>query len=173
MFFVSDEIKEPTGRTKIGITDSYDSVQEYYTNSEIVSFVEEKKINIYGVSIFNHKATCNIMNTGVTLKKSVLRELLDNWKKVHNPWNGVPVEDYLASAKVGTVVTIDYSYTGDGDGRRHSGLTKTTKIDTDLWEYEDTENCFSGEVGNSRRAAANLEVAYIYSRPTRIDVYNL
>lgn len=172
MFFVSDKIEEPTGRIKIGITDSYDSVQEYYTNSEVVSLVKKKNINIYGVSIFNNEATCNVIGIDVTLKKNVLKELLDNWKKVHNPWNGVPVEDYLASAKVGTVVTVDYTYIGDDGGGRHNGLTKITKIDTDSWKYEDTENCFSGEVGNSRRAASNLEVAYIYSRPTRIDIYN-
>ena len=172
MFFVSDEIKEPSGLTRIGITDSYDSVQEYYKNSEIVSIVR-KGINIYGVSIYNDKATCSIIGVGRTLQKSVLKELLDNWKKVHNKWSGIPVEDYLASAKVGTVITVDYVITSDGDRRKHSGFTKISKIGDDLWKYEDEDNTFSGEIKDSRFAAWCLEVAYIYSKPTRIDVYNI
>lgn len=169
MFFVSDEVKEVTGEVKIGVTDSYDSVKEYYTNREIVSFVRKKKINIYGVSIYNDYATCTEITLNTSIEKSKLVKLLEEYKKVHNNWNKLPIDDYLASAVVGTKIVISYKNRGS-DGHIYKGETKVEKVGVDKWKYIDDNNTFSGEIGDSRFASWALEVAYIFATPVSIRI---
>lgn len=45
MFYVSS-----LKGNKIGITDTRDNKEEFYSNKEIVQFVESKVVDIYGVS---------------------------------------------------------------------------------------------------------------------------
>lgn len=56
MFFVSS-IKG----NRIGITDSDDMVEEFFSESDVVRFVEKDKLNIYGLTVYNHKAECKPM----------------------------------------------------------------------------------------------------------------
>lgn len=164
MFYVSS-LKD----NKIGITDTRDNKEEFYSNKEIVQFVESKVADIYGVSVFNHEADCTVLQTDKSLSSSKLKELLTNWKNLHNPWTGVKVQDYLAEAKVGTIIDVDY-ITTDSSGRPHRGNTVIKKLDYDNWKYEDTNNTASGDIGNSRFAAWTLEVACIYSKCQRLSI---
>lgn len=157
---------------KIGITDTTDNIEEFYSNREVVNFVH-KRLNIYGISVFNNKADCTVLNVNKTINKSELVSLLNNWRKVHNQWTGIPVEDYLAEAKQGTKIVVHYTYRGDGDHRIHNEVTQLVKIDAinDKWKYDDTCNTFSGEIRDSRFAAACLETACIYSKASSIELY--
>lgn len=164
MFYVSS-IKN----NKIGITDTNDFVEEFYTDSDIVSFIK-KDIDIYGTSLYNNKSNSSPIKINQSLSESTLKTLLSEWKKVHNKWTGHKVEDYLASAKIGTKVEVDYSYRGDGDGRVHNGTTVIKRLDYDNWLFEDTNNTFSGKTGDSRFAAWALEVSCIGSKPKQVTV---
>lgn len=157
MFFVSD-IKD----NKIGITDSDDMVEEFFFESDVVRFVEKDKLNIYGLTVYNHKTECRPMHIGVRPRKDILVGLLDKWKGVHNKWTGQIVEDYLSSLKVGTVITVDYS-DKDTSGRVFRGRTEITKTNQDEWLFSDDLNTFSGKKDDSRFGAWCLEVAYIFS----------
>lgn len=167
MFYVSSI---PNEHYKIGVTDTEDGVEDFFTNKELAKIVKEDKINVYGVSYYNYKVTCTVLKPNQTINSSELQRRLADWKKVHNQWTGEPVENYLAEAKTGTLITVDYSYVGDGDRRQHNCSTILKKIGDDKWSYKDDENTMSGKVDDSRFAAWALEVACIYSRPKRIGV---
>lgn len=167
MFYVSSIVDE---NTKIGVTDTEDGVEDFFTNKELAKIVKEDKINVYGASYYNYEVECTVLTPNITLLSSKLKELLDAWRKFHNPWTGHPVEDYLACAKIGTKIVVDYSYVGDGDRRQHNCSTILKKIGDDKWSYKDDENTMSGKVDDSRFAAWALEVSCIYSRPKRIGV---
>ena len=167
MFYVSSVVDE---NTKIGVTDTEDGVEDFFTNKELTKIVKENKINVYGASYYNYKVTCTILKPNQDIDSSELRRRLDDWKKVHNQWTGEPVENYLAEARIGTLIIVDYSYTGDGDRRQHTCSTMLKKIEDDKWLYKDDSNTMSGNVGDSKFAAWALEVACIHGRPRRIGV---
>ena len=156
---------------KIGITDTRDGKEEFYSNREVVGFKENAVAKVFGVSVFNHKADCTVLKLDRKIRGSDLKKLLSDWKKVHNPWTGIPVECYLAEAKIGTRVIVDYVATSDGDRHRHRGTTILKKLSYDEWYYKDTTNMMSDKTGDSEFAAWCLEVSCIYSRPVDIAVF--
>ena len=163
MFYVSS-IKGD----KIGVTDTADGVEEFYTDSQIVQFLESK-VDIYGTSYYNHKANCSVIKINQNLNVDLLRTLLSSWKKLHNQWEGHKVEDLLASSKVGTRITVQY-IVQCSNGTKERGQTVLTRVDNDYWDFKDTSNVMSGKFGDSRFAAQALEIACIYSTPLRIGV---
>ena len=165
MFYISS-VKD----NKIGITDTKDNIEEFYTNDQVCDFLKNKKIDIYGTSYYNYMCNPTPLVINQTLKESRLRELVFNWKKLHNAWEGHKVEDYLACAKVGTKIIVDYSYIGDGDRRSHTGTSIIKKLRYDEWYFEDKNNTSSGERGSSRFAAWVLEVACVYSNPKSFTI---
>lgn len=167
MFYVSSVIDKDR---KIGVTDTRDGVEEFYTDAQIADFLKKDKIDIYGTSYYNYKANCTALKINQTLSESKLKSLIADWGRVHNQWTGHPVEDYLASAKIGTKITVDYTYVGDGDRRSHRGITRLTKLNYDEWYYQDEVNIFSGSKGSSRFAAHCLEVACLFSRVWDISI---
>lgn len=167
MFYVSSVIDKDR---KIGVTDTKDGVEEFYTDAQIADFLKKDKIDIYGTSYYNYKANCTALKINQTLSESKLKSLIADWGRVHNQWHGHPVEDYLASAKIGTKITVDYTYVGDGDRRSHRGITRLTKLNYDEWYYDDTNNISSGKNVDSRFAAHCLEVACLFSRVWDISI---
>lgn len=165
MFYVSS-----ISGNKIGVTDSKDNIEEFYTNDEICDFIKNKKVDIYGTSYYNYQCDPTPLVINQALKESQLRELLNGWKKLHNRWEGHKVEDYLACAKVGTKIIVDYSYVGDGDRRLHSCTTVIEKLSYDDWHFEDSSNTASGNRGSSRFAAWCLEVACVHGKPKSIVI---
>lgn len=166
MYYISSYIDD----YKIGVTDTKDDVEEFVTNKDIVKLAEENKIRIYGTSIFNHHADCTVLKMNTSIDKSELVKRLNDWKKVHNPWTGIPVENYLASAKAGTVIEVNYTGVSDDGRRPYTGTTRITKKDYDIWYFEDTSNTFSGDTGDAKFAAWALEVACLYNKPTSINI---
>lgn len=167
MFYVSSV---PNEHYKIGVTDTEDGVEDFFSNKELAKIVHEDKINVYGASYYNYEVECTVLTPNITISSSKLKELLDAWRKLHNPWTGHPVEDYLACAKIGTKIVVDYSYVGDGDRRLHNSQSIITKLADEKWKFEDNDNMADGEIGDSKFAAWALEVSCIYSRPKRIGV---
>ena len=167
MFYVSSIVDLDK---KIGITDTRDGVEEFYTDSQIYDFMTKGIVDIYGTSPFNHRANCTVLEIDKTITISRLNNLLSEWGRIHNQWHGHPVEDYLASAKIGTKITVNYTYVGDGGRRSHRGITRLTKLNYDEWYYDDTDNISSGENGDNRFAAHCLEVACLYSRSYNIGI---
>lgn len=165
MFYVSSIDGE-----KIGVTDTRDGKEEFYTDSQIAKFLKDKVADIYGTDYYNHKANCTVIEINKTITSTKLKSLIANWREVHNRWTGHPVEDYLASAKIGTKVIVEYIYTGDGDRRPSRGTTVIEKLSYDEWLYKDEDNTMSGKTGDSRFAAWCLEVACIYGRPLSISI---
>lgn len=151
-------------KDRYGVTDTLDNVEEFYSNSQIVDFIKNKELVIYGTSYYNHRVTCTVIKPNQSVSISKLTDLLNNWKKLHNPWTGIPVEDYLASLRVGTHIRIFYKYYGDGSRRWHDSITDLWKKGDDEWVFEDTTSTMSGRMGNSRFAAYTLEVSVVYGR---------
>lgn len=167
MLYISSVIDKDL---KIGITDTDDNVEEFYTDSQIVTFLKKNKLNIYGTSYYNYKANCTPIKINQTLDAHTLNSLLRKWKEVHNQWSGYPVEDYLASAKIGTAIRVEYVYRASS-GDNKFGVSQLAKLDYDKWYYLDKDNIMSGNTGDSRFAAHCLETACIYSRVKTIDIY--
>ena len=166
MFYVSKVLN----KDKIGVVDTDDGIEEFFDNKSLVKIIKEKGIEIYGAYCYNNIAECEPLVINQTLDVAKLRSLLDNWKNIHNQWSGYPVENYLASAKVGTVIVVDYKYYGDGTKRWHDSTTYLKKLGIDKWHYKDVENSFDGKEGDSRFAAWALEVSCIYSTLKRITI---
>ncbi len=154
MFFVSK-----VNGNDIYIKDSKDNVEEKVKNRIIVRLMEKKILNIYGVSIYNHTAECKSISVNIDGNKMELRNLLDDLKRVHNKWTLKPIEDYLASLKVGSVVQIEYEGYGSS-GNIFYSTTTIKKLDEDLWLYNDEASTFTGNKGDSRFAAYMLDIAY-------------
>lgn len=167
MFYVSSVIDKDR---KIGVTDTKDGVEEFYTDAQVAKFLVEDKIDIYGTSYYNYKANCTALKINQILSVSKLTDLVNKWKKVHNQWTGYPVEDYLAEAKIGTTIRVDYFYHADGDGRTHNGTTVIKKLNYDEWSYVDDNNCASGGKGSNRFAGWCLEVSCVYSSRFNISI---
>ena len=157
--------------SKHGITDTVDDIEELYTGREIAKFVERDKITIYGVVIYNHTVdNATILVPNISIEKAELIKRIDNWRKVHNKWTGLPVSDYLACAKIGTIITVDYiSYTDEGH-YPIKGTTVIIKKEEDTWIFNDINNTFNGKEGNSEFAAWALEVSCIYSKPKNLVI---
>lgn len=161
MFYVSSVIDRDR---KIGVTDTKDGIEEFYTDAQIADFLKKDKIDIYGTSYYNYKANCTALKINQTLSESKLKTLIADWGRIHNQWTGHPVEDYLASAKIGTKIIVEYVYTGDGDRRKHRGITRLIKLNYDEWYYGDTDNIASDSNVDNRGAAHCLEVACLCSK---------
>lgn len=166
MFYISSFVDD----NKIGVTDTRDWVEEFVTNKDIVKLVEGKKADIYGVDVFNHKANCTPLTVDIQLKKSELLDRLRTWKEVHNKWNARPVEDYLACAKIGTRIEIDYVVTADADGRKSNAHASLEKKSWELWIHEDTHSTFSGRSDDSRYAAWVLDVTCLGCRLKHLEI---
>lgn len=167
MFYVSSVIDKDR---KIGVTDTRDGVEEFYTDAQIVKFLKEDKVDIYGTSYYNYKANCTALKINQTLNESKLKSLISEWGRVHNRWTGYPVEDYLASAKIGTKIIVDYVITAEESRRKISATTVLERLNYDEWYYQDEASTFSGSKGNSRFAARTLESCCLYSKPKSITI---
>jgi hypothetical protein len=154
---------------KFGVTDTDDDVEEFYTDREIAKLLESKKVYIYGTSYYNYQANCTPLRVPIRLELSKLKELLKKWGEVHNPWNGHPVEDYLAQAVIGTIIDVKY-YDIGSNGETFTGRTLVRKLTYDRFEFEDANCIDSGTVGDARYAASCLERACIYSRMSQIKI---
>lgn len=154
---------------RIGVTDTRDRIEEIYRNDEVEYFITEKGLKIEGAYVYNHRAECTVINPFKKLNKTRLIELLDAWRKVHNPWTGYPVQWYLAEAEIGTTISVEYS-SSDNYGHRFTGYTELYKIDSDTWRFVDSGSVDSGNTGGHSFASNCLEIACIYSKPVRISI---
>ena len=170
MFYVSAVHDGQSKSNKIVITDTNEGIEESWTNKDWVKVIESKVAYVYGVVVYNHIAECTPIKVNTRLSQLKLVALLKKWREVHNPWTGAPVETYLASAKIGTRIIVDYyDYTPESR-TKFTGRTELTRLDYDTWHYEDTCSTFSGENCDTSRATSHLESATIYCKPTQILV---
>lgn len=153
MFYVSSVLDEDY---KIGVTDTDDGVENFFTNKELSRIVHDKKIKVYGTSYYNYRVDCTVLKPNQVLSSSKLQTLLRKWRAVHNRWNGYPVEDYLAMCRVGSKIIVDYSYPVNGALKQ--GITTLVKLDTDKWKYTDTNNTFSDTIADSVFASWCLDI---------------
>ena len=167
MFYVSSVIDKDK---KIGITDTKDGVEEFYTDAQIAKLINENKIDIYGTSYYNYKANCTALEINKKLSESQLKLLISEWGRLHNQWTGHVVEDYLASAKIGTKIFVDYVITAEESRRKISATAVLERLNYDEWYYQDEANTFSGSKGSSRFAAGTLESCCLYSKPKSITI---
>lgn len=170
MFYVS-ELKGRVNGCLAGVTDTADGVTEYYADDVLVKLIRSKTIpsEIYGTDIYNNKLDATVLHIDKTLDKSELLERIDDWKRVHNPWSGLPVKYYLAESKVGTVIVAKYTDT-TSSGRVFTGVTKLTRLSYDEWLYEDENSVNTGRIGDTSFAAYCLEVATIYSKLKSLSI---
>ena len=139
MLFVSKVVDN-----SVYVTDTKDNVEERVTVQDIC-LLYKKCIKVIGTEVFDNKVQrVTQIKVGVPLSSNKLIERIKAYAKLHNPWEGLKVTEYLATARIGTVITIEYSYIGDGDRRRHCGTSVITRKDWDSWLFEDSESAFSG-----------------------------
>lgn len=164
MFYVSSISEDG----KIGITDTRDSVEEFYTDSQVCNFLNKDKIDIYGTSYYNYHSNCTVLRLNQKLSKKKLVKLIDDWRKLHNQWKGYVVEDYLAESRIGSVIRVEYeSESSSGDICSYSLSMK--RLSYDEWLIRD-EGQDLQESGSSRLAAYHLEVACIYSKCKSLNI---
>lgn len=149
----------------IGIKDTDDWVEEFVTESELVGVVRDKKLHIAGVKLWNNKPECSIITLDQTLDKQTLLGLLAAWKKVHNPWTGYPVVRYLASAKVGTKVTVR-NIGSDGS----TNISSIERLDYNTWLYNSTHSIADGERGDYEFAAYCLDIECLHYRVKSLTI---
>lgn len=165
MFYVSSVKDE---KLKVGVTDTKDRVEEFYTNEQLCKFIQNG-ITIFGTDYYNHYVTCKPLTLNQTPDRSKLLELLEVWKKVHNQWNGRPVEDYLASLRAGSYIKVDYIYRTTS-GTHKKSCTELRKKDYDTWLFTDVASTFSGSLCDSKLASGYLDIAFCCGRCTGLEV---
>lgn len=151
MFYVSSVVDE---NYKIGVTDTDDGVENFFTNKELSGIVHDKKIKVYGTSYYNYRVDCTVLKPNQVLSSGKLQALLRKWRAVHNRWNGYPVEDYLAMCRVDSKIIVNYIST---DILKQS-TTTLVKLDVDKWRYTDDNNTMSDTIDNSVFAAWCLDI---------------
>lgn len=155
---------------RVGITDTYDGVQEFYTQREVNNMVESRKLLIYGTSLWNHVAECTVVPYPRRCIREELEKLLLEWKNLHNPWKGYPVRDYLASIEPGwkiSCTSVDYSI---AMRRRYKYVTSLMKMAPDTWKIFCKEHVLDEQEVNSSVAQHMLDVAYCGSESCTIHV---
>lgn len=170
MFYVSDVMEKCTG-SLIGVTDTADWMTDYYHDDVLLRLIQSKAIpsEIYGTDIYNNKLDATVLHIDKTLDSTELRKRIDAWKRVHNPWTGLPVKYYLAESKVGTVIIVKYTDTTP-NGRVFSGTSKITRLSYDEWLFEDDNSTFSGQIGDTSFATSCLESSSVYMRLQSIHI---
>lgn len=160
MFYVSSVVDE---NCKIGVTDTDDGVENFFTNKELVRIVYFKKVKVYGAAYYNsgvRKVICTILEPNQVLSIDKLEALLKRLKDWHNRWTGYPVgsklihpvENYLAMCVIGSKIIVNYIL---ADGF-HQGTATLVKLDTDKWKYTDNNNTMSDTIADSIFAAQCL-----------------
>lgn len=154
---------------KIGITDSKTEVQSFHTNKSVFNLLKgTNKIPIYGTYVYgadknNMYVFCTPQLFNVKLNELKLRSLLEKHKKQHNPWSEYPIADYLASLRVGSQIRVSYTDFGTA-GQMIRSTSSLSKIDDDVWYFEDIENMFSYRNMDSYSAASVLDYAWCGTR---------
>ena len=158
-------IKAVTSNGNILVCDTDDNSCEEYRNRDLTKIIESKILGcrIYGCFVYNHRCECVSLHPNQEFSRSELETLCKKHREQHNPWSKYPIDDYLAMLKVGTKFEVRYTNT-DSSGYPFTGVSKFTKLDVDKWKFEDENNTFDGEVGNSEYAAHFVDVASCYSR---------
>lgn len=152
MFYVSS-IKG----SKIGVTDTSDGIEEFFSDKQVVDMLKNK-INIFGTSLWNNSSNAKILDIDQVGSVGVLKSMIAKVRKTHNNWTLRDLANYLASLQKGTVIRIEYLYTGSY-GESISSKTTLQRLDYDNWLYEDEESTFSGMKGDSDFAAWAVDVA--------------
>lgn len=153
----------------VGVTDTNDGVVEFYKKHDLVRIIESQKVKIFGASVYNHELEPEVLTLDKILDANELKRRIDAWRKLHNPWTGLPVENYLAEAVVGTAITVGYQ-TVDTSGRLHKCATRLVKLNYDEWDFYDPDSTLSDRKVDSRVAAGFIEVACIYSKPVAMSI---
>lgn len=167
MFYISSECKSGL----IGVTDTSDGVEEFYKSCDLIDLIRFQRIKIYGASVYDNKLERTVLEIDKVISAKELGYRLDNWKKVHNPWTGIPVENYLAEAQIGTAINVAY-HTKSSDGRLIKGTSRIEKQGYDSWSFYDEGSVLSGRTGDNSFAHDCLEVSCIYCKPVAISVAN-
>ena len=96
MFYVSS-IKDG----KIGVTDTTDGVEEFYKESQILKFITDDSIIIYGTCPFDSSLNCKVLRFGIDISSDdISRYLYDCKLHYSHVLKARYIDDLLASAKV-------------------------------------------------------------------------
>lgn len=138
MFFVS----KVYSNSKIGITDTDDGKEDIWSNADLVKVITENNIPIGGVVIVNGVAECTPIKMNIQLSRERLVKLFHECRD-NDIRSIVPLESYLASARVGTQIAVNYINTLK-DGRKVKGEAVFVRLDYDTWTCKDDCNWVSG-----------------------------
>lgn len=168
MFYISSigepfhiaEWRDTTLYNRIGITDSDDGVEEFYTNKQVYDFIEKDGIRIYGQYIYGvHQYKMfvfpfPIKKLNVKCESSILKELFDKNRKQHNGFQIPLIAAYLVSLVKGTEIYLSWSDRMDGTGQVANLHISLVKLDTDLWQCGGDCWCSSNKVDSNKVADA-------------------
>lgn len=151
MFYVSS-----IENGKIGVTDTDDNVEEFYKDRELFKIINKYKLKVYGTSIYNGETNSKPLVLNQEIARGKLVNLLDEWRKLHNPWVGHGLEDYLATLEVGTKILIYYV----SDVRFKRSVASFEKVGVDSWYFVDKNNTFTETYRTSSRVAELMFYPY-------------
>lgn len=149
MFYVSGGSADSI----IEITDSDDGVVDKFTNKELVNFVAKHKVKIYGLNIYNHTASIIPVVFGNKLKSDFMY-LVNNNKKINNPWTVFPVETFMSSFNIGTKITIEFE--DDIRGRLYYGSAILVRKSYDDWLVRDKDFILDNTLISTDKATIHL-----------------
>lgn len=148
--------------------------EKLFTNKELVDFIKKDINTVIGAFVYNNKAECHI----ITLNKpeGKLKELIENWRNIHNPWEGYKVRDWLGAAPIGTILLVESGEIADrgtiGYEIHGNKMIKTshrlTKLNWNIWSWECTGSpesisIFANNRGDIDYVTNAIENACIYS----------
>ena len=143
---------------KIGITDTKTGKETFYTNQQVYKLLKSDGLNIYGTYCYgadkyNMYVFATPQEFNVSVSRSKLKELFVVNKKQHNKWSLYPIADYLASLKVGSSISIEFTDYSEGSGNTFTDTVAIEKVDDDLWYQSEgfwgDKNIDSYEAANS------------------------
>lgn len=159
---------------KIGVTNTLDGKEYFYTNSQLYELLKTQNYKVYGTYCYG-KDRYNMFvfafpqKFNVKLSGSKLRELLDTHKKQHNPWSEYPIADYLASVAIGATIKIDYTDYGSAN-QLFRGMMYLCKIGEDLWRHQDDNSFFGNDDVDSYTAAHLLDYPWCGTRSHSLSI---
>lgn len=141
---------------KVGVTDTTDGVEEFYNESQILKFITDDSIIIYGTCPFDGSPNCKVLRLGIGISSDdISRYLYDCKSHYSHALKARYIDDLLASAKVGTKIRMSYT-----DKMNYTHICTFTKLDCDYWKYSDPASLESKKDGNSRFASSLMRKVY-------------
>ena len=110
-------------------------------------------MHVYGANVYNNKLELNCLNWGIGFSCRQLTEVIEEIRKVHNPWTVMKLENYLAMVEPGSkFLFLKYDMEL---GKQVRAMFK--KVDEDAWSF----NSNVGHVCDGRRDLPSFMAARV------------